>query len=117
MAKDRKKKHKDSDQELDEETTSEGYSDDDDDDDDSSGRDYSRQRSSRNYRRFNRRRQFQSVPPYIDWKDVDYLSRFIPERGKIMPRRISGVSAKDQRRLARAIKRARVMALLPYVSD
>lgn len=71
---------------------------------------------NRNFRRFSRR-QRQSVPAYIDWKDVDYLSRFIPERGKIMPRRISGVSAKDQRRIARAIKRARVMALLPYVAD
>lgn len=75
-----------------------------------------RQRSNRNFRRYNRR-QRQSVPAYVDWKDVEYLSRFIPERGKIMPRRISGVSAKDQRRIARAIKRARVMALLPYVSD
>jgi len=53
----------------------------------------------------------------VDWKDVEFLERFIPERGKIMPRRISGVSAKDQRRVARAIKRARVMALIPYVSD
>jgi small subunit ribosomal protein S18 len=74
-------------------------------------------RPSNNYRRFSRRRQIQTIPAYIDWKDADYLGRFIPERGKIMPRRISGVSAKDQRRLARAIKRARVMALLPYVSD
>ncbi|MDH3493227.1 MAG: 30S ribosomal protein S18 [Acidobacteriota bacterium] len=82
----------------------------------------SRERTSRppqrrNYRRYNRYNQRQVVPAYVDWKDVDYLIRFIPERGKIMPRRISGVSAKDQRRLARAIKRARVMALLPYVSD
>lgn len=69
------------------------------------------------YRRFYRRRQNQIVPAYVDWKDVEYLERFIPERGKIMPRRISGVTAKDQRRIARAIKRARVMALLPYVSD
>ena len=76
-----------------------------------------RQRNNRpNYRRYNRR-QKQIIPAYVDWKDADYLSRFIPERGKIMPRRISGVSAKDQRRLARAIKRARVMALLPYVAD
>jgi small subunit ribosomal protein S18 len=72
---------------------------------------------NRNFRRYNRRRQRQAVPAYVDWKDVDYLSRFVPERGKIMPRRISGVSAKDQRRIARAIKRARVMALLPYVAD
>lgn len=86
---------------------------------DSSGRsssDYRQQRSSRNFRRYNRQ-QRQTVPAYIDWKDVDYLARFVPERGKIMPRRISGISAKDQRRLARAIKRARVMALLPFVSD
>ncbi|MEZ5307597.1 MAG: 30S ribosomal protein S18 [Pyrinomonadaceae bacterium] len=76
-----------------------------------------RPRPKRNFRRFNRYNQRQSVPAYVDWKDVDFLTRFIPERGKIMPRRISGVSAKDQRRLARAIKRARVMALLPYVSD
>jgi small subunit ribosomal protein S18 len=68
-------------------------------------------------RRFQRRRQSQFVPDYIDWKDVDFLRRFIPERGKIMPRRISQVSAKDQRRLAKAIKRARSMALIPFVTD
>lgn len=68
-------------------------------------------------RRFQRRRPRQLVPAYIDWKDVDYLRRFIPERGKIMPRRISGVTAKDQRRIAKAIKRARTMALLPFVAD
>jgi len=68
-------------------------------------------------RRFQRRRQRQSLPDYIDWKDADFLRRFVPERGKIMPRRISGLSAKDQRRLARAIKRARTMALLPFVAD
>ncbi len=68
-------------------------------------------------RRYQRRRQSQFVPDYIDWKDVDFLKRFIPERGKIMPRRISGVSAKDQRRVAAAIKRARAMALIPFVTD
>ena len=68
-------------------------------------------------RRFQRRRQSQFVPDYIDWKDVDFLKRFVPERAKIMPRRISGISAKDQRRLAKAIKRARSMALLPFVTD
>lgn len=77
----------------------------------------SRPARRQNYRRYGRRRQRQSVPAYVDWKDVEFLERFIPERGKIMPRRISGVSAKDQRRVARAIKRARVMALIPYVSD
>ncbi len=68
-------------------------------------------------RRFQRRRQNQVVPDYIDWKDTDFLRRFIPERGKIMPRRISGVSAKDQRRISQAIKRARSMALIPFVAD
>ena len=68
-------------------------------------------------RRYQRRRPRQVVPEYVDWKDVDYLKQFIPERGKIMPRRISGVTAKDQRRIAKAIKRARTMALLPFVAD
>jgi small subunit ribosomal protein S18 len=68
-------------------------------------------------RRFQRRRPRQLVPDYVDWKDVDYLRRFIPERGKIMPRRISGVTAKDQRRIAQAIKRARTIGLLPFVAD
>jgi small subunit ribosomal protein S18 len=52
--------------------------------------------------------------PKIDYKDVRLLSRFISERGKIMPSRISAVSAKKQRELAQAIKRARHLALLPY---
>ncbi len=75
------------------------------------------QRYDKGPRRFQRRRQRQSLPDYIDWKDTDFLRRFVPERGKIMPRRISGISAKDQRRLARAIKRARAVALLPFVGD
>lgn len=68
-------------------------------------------------RRFQRRRPRQVIPDYVDWKDVEFLRRFVPERGKIMPRRISGISAKDQRRVAKAIKRARSMALLPFVAD
>ena len=75
------------------------------------------QRMDKGQRRFVRRRPRQAVPDYVDWKDIDYLRRFVPERGKIMPRRISGVSAKDQRRLAQAIKRARSMALIPFVTD
>lgn len=55
--------------------------------------------------------------PKIDWKDVNTLRRYISERGKIMPSRITAVSPKKQRELARAIKRARFMALLPYVRD
>ena len=82
-----------------------------------SGSDGDNQRYEKAPRRFQRRRQRQSLPDYIDWKDADFLRRFVPERGKIMPRRISGLSAKDQRRLARAIKRARTMALLPFVAD
>jgi small subunit ribosomal protein S18 len=66
-------------------------------------------------RRYQRRRPRQVVPDYVDWKDVELLRQFIPERGKIMPRRISGITAKDQRRIATAIKRARSMALLPFV--
>ncbi len=53
---------------------------------------------------------------YIDYKDDKLLKRFINERGKIIPRRISGTSAYYQRQLATAIKRARTVALLPYVA-
>ena len=53
--------------------------------------------------------------PKIDYKDVKLLQRFISERGKIMPSRITAVSAKKQRRLATAIKRARFLALVPYL--
>ena len=53
--------------------------------------------------------------PKIDYKDVRLLQRFISERGKIVPSRITAVSAKKQRELAKAIKRARFLALLPYV--
>ncbi len=53
--------------------------------------------------------------PKIDYKDVRLLSRFLSERGKIVPSRITAVSGKKQRELANAIKRARFLALLPYV--
>jgi small subunit ribosomal protein S18 len=53
----------------------------------------------------------------IDYKDVKLLSRYISEKGKIIPSRITNVSAKKQRELARAIKRARYIALLPFVAD
>jgi small subunit ribosomal protein S18 len=53
---------------------------------------------------------------HIDYKDIELLKRFITERGKIIPRRISGASAQDQRRLRTAIKRARNIALLPFAS-
>ncbi len=54
---------------------------------------------------------------YIDFKDGKLLSHFIPERGKILPRRISGVCSVHQRQLSEAIKRARHMAILPFIAD
>src|SRR5215475_6792736 len=54
---------------------------------------------------------------YIDFKDVKTLQQFIPERGKILPRRISGTCALHQRKLQNAIKRARIAALLPFATD
>lgn len=53
----------------------------------------------------------------IDYKDAELLKRFISANGKIIPRRVTGTSAKYQRMLATAIKRARQMALIPYVAD
>lgn len=53
----------------------------------------------------------------IDYKDTARLRRYISERGKILPRRMSGTCAKHQRELAMAIKRSRIVALLPYVQD
>lgn len=54
---------------------------------------------------------------YIDYKDVKLLQRYINEQGRIIPKRVTGTSAKYQRELSIAIKRARHMALLPFVSD
>jgi small subunit ribosomal protein S18 len=53
----------------------------------------------------------------VDYKQYERLKRFITERGKILPRRISGNCARHQRQLTRAIKRARIMALLPFTSE
>ena len=55
--------------------------------------------------------------PVLDYKDIRLLQRFTSERGKIMPSRITAVSAKKQRQLSRVIKRARAIALMPYVSQ
>lgn len=68
-------------------------------------------------RRFPRRKvcYFRTIKAeYIDYKDVDTLRRFISDKGKIVPRRVTGTSAKFQRALAVAIKRARYMAFIPY---
>ena len=54
---------------------------------------------------------------YVDYKDVGLLKHYVTERGKIIPRRITGATAQQQRMLARAIKRARQIALLPYAAD
>jgi len=64
------------------------------------------------------RRRLSPIKPEepIDYKDVDLLRKFVTERGKILPRRITGLTAKQQRALTTAIKRARVLALLPFIN-
>ncbi len=54
---------------------------------------------------------------YVDYKNPDFLLKFVNEQGKILPRRITGTSLKFQRKVAQAVKRARHIALLPYVAD
>ena len=54
---------------------------------------------------------------YIDYKDADFLLKFVNEQGKILPRRITGTSLKYQRKVSIAIKRARHLAIMPYVAD
>ena len=54
---------------------------------------------------------------YIDYKDVEFLKKFVNEQGKLLPRRLTGNSLKYQRKVATAIKKARQMALLPFVTD
>jgi small subunit ribosomal protein S18 len=54
---------------------------------------------------------------YIDYKDANFLLKFVNEQGKILPRRLTGTSVKYQRKVARAIKRARHLSLMPYVAD
>ncbi len=82
-----------------------------------------RQKQKRTYRKkrvYHRRkicRFCADTSRVIEYKDPDSLKYFITERGKIIPRRISGTCAKHQRRLSHAIKRARTIALLPYVGN
>ncbi|MBI9038676.1 MAG: 30S ribosomal protein S18 [Bacteroidales bacterium] len=54
---------------------------------------------------------------FIDYKDADFLLKFVNEQGKILPRRITGTSTKYQKKVAQAVKRARHLALMPYVAD
>jgi small subunit ribosomal protein S18 len=58
-----------------------------------------------------------SLNQRIDYKDVDLLSLFLTEQGKILPRRATGVTVQQQRKLAKAIKRARILSLLPFVAS
>lgn len=64
------------------------------------------------------RRRLSPIKPGdpIDYKDVDLLRKFVTERGKILPRRLTGLTAKQQRDLTLAIKRARVIAMLPFIN-
>ncbi|WP_017315693.1 30S ribosomal protein S18 [Mastigocladopsis repens] len=64
------------------------------------------------------RRRLSPIKPGepIDYKDVDLLRKFVTERGKILPRRITGLTAQQQRALTSAIKRARIVALLPFIN-
>ena len=90
-----------------------GYADNDDDSD-------RRSMGGRGGRRIHRRRVCRfciDKVDLIDFKDVRLLLNYLPERGKILPRRISGNCATHQRMLAEAIKRARNIALLPYTTD
>ncbi len=54
---------------------------------------------------------------YVDYKDAEFLKKFLNEQGRILPRRITGTSLKYQRKVAKAVKRARHLALLPYLTD
>ncbi len=79
-----------------------------------------RQQGNNNNRRFRRRKVSRLLidkVDILDFKDAEMLGIYLPERGKILPRRISGMTAMHQRMLAEAIKRARNIALLPYVTD
>ena len=58
-----------------------------------------------------------SINQKIDYKDIDLLKLFITEQGKILPRRVTGVTVQQQRQIAKAIKRARALALLPFVAS
>ncbi|MBE9192227.1 30S ribosomal protein S18 [Gloeocapsopsis crepidinum LEGE 06123] len=65
------------------------------------------------------RRRLSPIKPQdpIDYKDIELLRKFVTERGKILPRRITGLTAKQQRDLTVAIKRARILAMLPFINQ
>lgn len=58
-----------------------------------------------------------SITQKIDYKDIDLLSLFLTEQGKILPRRATGITVQQQRRVAKAIKRARILSLLPFIAS
>jgi len=75
-----------------------------------------RERGARSFKRKYCKLCFEKVG-YVDYKDEKRLNRFVTDRGKIVPRRISGTCSSHQKQLTTAIKRARVLALLPFSSD
>ncbi len=76
------------------------------------GSDQKKKKKKKKYCRFKK-----SGIKYIDYKDPEFLKKFLNEQGKILPRRITGTSLKYQRKVAQAVKKARHLALLPYVTD
>jgi small subunit ribosomal protein S18 len=64
------------------------------------------------------RKRLSPIPPTqpIDYKDIELLKKFTTERGKILPRRITGLTSKQQRDITEAVKRARIIALLPFIN-
>jgi small subunit ribosomal protein S18 len=71
----------------------------------------------RNDRAKNQKKVKRVIDGYIDYKDTKQLGRFLTDQGKIIPRRITGLTAKQHRELVQAIKRARQLAILPFVSE
>ncbi|MCX6168752.1 MAG: 30S ribosomal protein S18 [Ignavibacteriales bacterium] len=71
----------------------------------------------RNERNKNQKKVKRTIDGYIDYKDSKQLGRFLTDQGKIIPRRITGLTAKQHRVLVQAIKRARQLAILPFVSE
>lgn len=68
-------------------------------------------------RRYRKRKPFLDEVTYVDYKDIRLLRKFMTDRGKITPRRITGATAKQQRMVANAVKRARILALVPFVRE
>lgn len=76
-----------------------------------------KEKKDKRMRKSRKRKPFLDEVTYVDYKDVRLLRKFMTDRGKITPRRITGATAKQQRMLANAIKRARILALVPFVKE